>query len=216
VRKSELKRLQKLTHFEREARGQGFSIIAGVDEAGRGPLAGPVVAAACILPEGLLIEGVDDSKKLNAQKRFELFQRLTQDPEISYGVGIVESQIIDQINILQATMQAMLIAVSRLVKQADFLLVDGPHLPPFSIPAKGLIDGDALSLCIAAASIIAKETRDQIMTHYHSLFPNYGFHNHKGYSTREHLAALQAHGPCPIHRLSFSPCKGKSQESLLN
>lgn len=200
-------RLQKLSRFEIEARQNGYASIAGVDEAGRGPLAGPVVAAACILPERIFLKGGDDSKKLTPQKRFELYKRITEDPEIIYGIGVVESEIIDKINILKATFEAMLIAVTRLTRQPDYILVDGPHLPPFTIPARGIIEGDSLSISIAAASILAKETRDQIMTHYHNLYPRYGFDRHKGYGTEDHLRALDDHGPCPIHRFTFAPVK---------
>ena len=207
---AERRRLQKLSRYETLAREKGFQLIAGVDEAGRGPLAGPVVAAACILPEKIFLKGVNDSKQLSPQQRFALFKRITEDPEIHYGVGVVESAIIDQINILKATFEAMLIAVSRLATQPDYILVDGPHTPPFPAPAEGIVDGDALSISIAAASIIAKETRDQIMTHYQTLYPQYGFEQHKGYGTAAHLRALEIHGPCPIHRFSFAPVKAVS------
>lgn len=198
-----------LCAFEEKARARGFSAIAGVDEAGRGPLAGPVVAAACILPEGLLLEGINDSKKLNAAQRAQLFKRLTEDPAIVFGIGIVEARIIDEINILQATFQAMLIAVSHLAKIPDYLLVDGPLLPKTPLPAEAIVDGDALSQSIAAASILAKETRDALMRAYHAQFPAYGFDTHKGYGTAAHLRAIRQHGPCPLHRLSFAPLKSK-------
>ncbi|MFI5334734.1 MAG: ribonuclease HII [Chlamydiales bacterium] len=200
---SERRRLQKLLLYEKEVRGRGHTLIAGVDEAGRGPLAGPVVAAACILPHDYFLAGVDDSKKLSTKQRFSLFHEITSDPEITYGVGIIDAQIIDEINILKATLEAMLLAVARLATKPDYILVDGPHLPPFSIPAQGIIGGDALSLSIAVASIIAKETRDQMMLHYHTLFPQYGFERHKGYCTEEHVAALKEHGPCSLHRKTF-------------
>lgn len=205
--KNELDRLRWLCVFEEEARKKGYRVIAGVDEAGRGPLAGPVVAAACILPENLLIEGVDDSKKLTAGKRLRVFDRITQDSSILYAIGIVESEVIDQINILQATFQAMLAAVVGLSQKPDYVLVDGHLLPPFQIPAQGIIKGDSLSQSIAAASIIAKETRDRLMIAHHRSFPQYGFDRHKGYGTAQHLEALALHGPCPIHRLSFEPLK---------
>ncbi len=201
----EEERLKRLSVHEEEARAQGYPAVAGVDEAGRGPLAGPVVAAACILPEGLLVEGVDDSKKLTPRQRMELYQRLTQDPNIVFGVGIVDAILIDQINILQATFRAMLMAVAALSQKPDFVLVDGSQVPNFAIPMKALIKGDSLSQSIAAASIIAKHTRDQMMLDYHSQWPHYGFDSHKGYGTQQHLAAIQMHGACPIHRLSFYP-----------
>jgi ribonuclease HII len=192
---------------EEKARAQGYVAIAGVDEAGRGPLAGPVVAAACMLPPDFRNEEVDDSKKLTPRQRFELYHQLTSDPSIVYGLGIVDAIVIDQINILQATFQAMLIAVSQLKKRPDFLLVDGNLLPPFDIPAVAIVEGDSQSLSIASASIIAKYTRDQIMLQYHSLWPQYGFDAHKGYGTRQHLLALDVHGACPIHRTTFAPIK---------
>ena len=202
-------RLEQLLRYEKEAYRQGYRAIAGLDEAGRGPLAGPVVAAACILPRGLLIEGADDSKKLSAKVRAKLFQRLTTDPAIFYGIGIVESQTIDQINIYQATIQAMWQAVGQLAKAADYLLIDGMGISHASIPCLKIIKGDQLSLSIAAASIIAKETRDKLMVHYHHEWPHYGFDKHKGYGTEKHLAALEKHGPCSIHRRSFDPIKTK-------
>src|SRR5690349_8941572 len=149
--------------YEKKAYAAGYKFIAGVDEAGRGPLAGPVVAAACILPEGTLIEGIDDSKKLCPSERSQVFQKILSFSDIDYGIGIVDSLIIDQINILQATFQAMLIAISRLSQKPDFLLVDGDKMPSTQLPGQAVIQGDSLSQSIAAASIIAKETRDQLM-----------------------------------------------------
>ena len=201
----EEERLKRLSIHEEEARVKGYSAIAGVDEAGRGPLAGPVVAAACILPEGLLVEGVDDSKKLTPRQRMELYKRLTEDPSIIFGVGVVDAILIDQINILQATFRAMIMAVAALSKKPDFILVDGSQVPDFAIPTKALVKGDSLSQSIAAASIIAKHTRDQMMLGYHSQWPHYGFDSHKGYGTKQHLLAIEMHGACPIHRLSFYP-----------
>ncbi len=201
----EEERLKRLSLYEDEAREEGFRTIAGVDEAGRGPLAGPVVAAACILPEGLLVEGVDDSKKLTPRQRMELYQRLTQDPSIVYGIGIVDAILIDQINILQATFRAMILAVEALPTKPDFILVDGSQVPKFAIPYRALVKGDSLSQSIAAASIIAKHTRDQMMADYHAQWPHYGFDSHKGYGTQQHLLAIQMHGACPIHRMSFYP-----------
>ncbi|MBN9379035.1 MAG: ribonuclease HII [Chlamydiales bacterium 38-26] len=205
--KRETKRLLKLNSYEDEARSQGYQLIAGVDEAGRGPLAGPVVAAACIIPQGILIPGVNDSKQLNAGERAELFQLIISDDRIVYGVGIVDPQTIDKVNIYQATILAMLEAISKLPISPHFLLVDGMKLPHPSIPAQKIIDGDAKSQSIAAASIIAKETRDQLMVQYHERWPEYGFNQHKGYGTEKHLKALQAYGICPLHRLSFEPVK---------
>src|SRR6267154_6890568 len=200
-------RLESMMIWERGARNRGFKQIAGVDEVGRGPLAGPVVAAACILPEGTLIEGVDDSKKLLPSERREVFQKILALSDIDYGIGIVDSLIIDQINILQATFQAMLIAISRLNQKPDFLLVDGNKMPSTSIPGQAIIQGDSFSQSIAAASIIAKETRYQIMRAFDEQWPQYRFSSHKGYATEEHMLAIQNYGPCPIHRMSFDPFK---------
>ena len=202
ISRKELKRLQRLNLFEDEARQGGFQHIAGVDEAGRGPLAGPVVAASCIIPQNLFFPGIDDSKKLLPKKRAHLFKELTSHPEIIYGIGIVSHEEIDRINIYQASIQAMLIAISKLSITPDILLVDGMKLPS-PIPSRKIIGGDALSQSIAAASIIAKETRDRIMEEYHETWPHYGFKDHKGYGTEKHREALAKYGPCMIHRMSF-------------
>lgn len=202
-------RLQQMMLYEEEAYLRGFRSIAGIDEAGRGPLAGPVVAAACILPRGLLISGVNDSKQLIPKIREQLFERLTTDPSIVFGVGIIEADQIDKLNIYQATIQAMWQAIEQLDPYPDCLLVDGMSLSHKSIPCQKIIRGDQLSVSIAAASIIAKETRDRIMRDYHGQWPEYGFNRHKGYGTEKHLEALERHGPCPIHRRSFDPVKSK-------
>lgn len=210
---AELQRLHDLNSFERAARLQGFVNIAGVDEAGRGPLAGPVVAAACLIPADLFIPGVDDSKKLTSEKRQAIFEYLTSDARIKFGVGIVSHTQIDDVNIYQATILAMLQAVANLPCQPDFLLVDGMHLAHRSIATQKIVKGDQKSQSIAAASIIAKETRDHLMMEYHQEWPHYGFDKHKGYGTPQHMEALRTHGPCPIHRRSFEPvrvCEGKS------
>lgn len=206
---TELERLKALAVLEDELRKRGFFQIAGVDEAGRGPLAGPVVAAACILPDGLLIEGIDDSKKLLASKREEIYQKLIEHPEVCYGVGIIDAIIIDQINILKATFKAMAAAVAKLKKKPDYILVDGPMTPFAKIPSVGIIKGDSRSISISAASVIAKETRDSIMRKYDEAYPEYGFKNHKGYGTPQHLEAIEKYGPSPIHRLSFDPLRSK-------
>lgn len=203
IGKKELKRLLQLTVFEEEARKSGFSSIAGIDEAGRGPLAGPVVAAACIIPPGIFFPGIDDSKKLLPVQRKSLFEQLQADNRVVYGVGMVDSIEIDSINIFQATIKAMLQAVSQLMLLPDFLLVDGLSLPHPIIPCLKIIEGDAKSQSIAAASIIAKETRDEIMRNFHTQWPEYGFNQHKGYATPQHIAAIEKHGHCPIHRKSF-------------
>jgi ribonuclease HII len=188
--------------FESLARRQGFQTIAGVDEAGRGPLAGPVVAAAVILPEGLVIAGVDDSKKLTAAKRTYLFE-IIMNQAVAVGVGISNSQTVDRINILQATLRAMESAVAALSPQPECLLIDGISKTALQIHQKTIKKGDSLSLSIAAASIIAKVTRDRMMAAYDTEYPGYGFAGHKGYGSMAHLAAIAALGPTPIHRLTF-------------
>lgn len=203
----DLERRKQLVLYEERAKMRGFVRIAGVDEAGRGPLAGPVVAAACILPEGAWIEGVDDSKKLTPSRRFQLFEEIRALPGIDYGIGIIEPQIIDQINILQATFQAMIEAIAQLSNPPDYILYDGNRKPSCPVLGEAIVKGDSLSFSIAAASIIAKETRDQLMLEYDLQWPQYGFKVHKGYGTQMHLQAIREHGPCPIHRMSFAPIK---------
>jgi len=188
--------------FESRARRQGFRVIAGIDEAGRGPLAGPVVAAAVILPEGNYLDGVDDSKKLAEAKRTLLFDVIMKQA-VSVGVGISDSQTVDRINILQATLRAMEAAVAMLSPQPDCLLIDGIAKTALQLQQKTIKKGDSLSLSIAAASIIAKVTRDRIMEAYENEFPGYGFARHKGYGSASHMAAIAALGPTPIHRLTF-------------
>ena len=195
------------TFYEESAYNAGRRLIAGVDEAGRGPLAGPVVAAACILPRGLHIEGIDDSKKLSPKQREKLYHILTTHPDIIYGIGIVENALIDEMNILRASLHAMALAVKELSKEPDYLLIDGNYLPPTQIVSKAVIKGDSHSISIGAASIIAKHKRDLLMVEYHEKFPYYGFDKHKGYGTKMHLEALKTYGPCPIHRTSFEPVK---------
>lgn len=188
--------------FETMARRQGFLTIAGVDEAGRGPLAGPVVAAAVILPEGHRIAGVNDSKKLSAQQRNTLYDTIMNEA-VSVGVGISDSETVDRINILQATLRAMESAVAGLMPQPDCLLIDGISKTALRIEQKTIKKGDSLSLSIAAASIIAKVTRDRMMEAYDGLYPGYGFAGHKGYGSASHMAAIASLGPTPIHRLTF-------------
>lgn len=189
--------------YEEEMWKRGILRVAGVDEAGRGPLAGPVVAAAVIFPQGTRIEGVDDSKKLSARRRDELFAQVTS-LAVSYGVGIVSHLVIDEINIYQATLRAMADAVARLSPAAQHLLVDGPRYRRESaIPYTAIVDGDAKCFSIAAASIVAKVVRDRAMLEYDALYPRYGFAQHKGYGTPRHLEALRTYGPCEIHRRSF-------------
>ncbi|MFH1028171.1 MAG: ribonuclease HII [Pseudomonadota bacterium] len=192
--------------YEKIAQAQGFQRIAGVDEVGRGPLAGPVMATAVILPPGLHIPGIDDSKKLSPFKREILFDVITAKA-LAIGTGSVEPEIIDSINILQATRLAMLTAVRQLSPLPDFLLIDGITPINTSIPQKTVKKGDSLSLSIAAASIIAKVTRDRLMVEMDQRYPGYGFAGHKGYGSALHLEAIRQLGPCPIHRLTFGGVK---------
>ena len=200
---NEQARLERMCLYEEEAYAQGYCVIAGIDEAGRGPLAGPVVTAACILPRGLFLCGVDDSKKLKPKVRERLFERLTGDSSIVYAIGLSEPDEIDRLNIYQATICAMWRAVDRLPVQPDCLLVDGMALSRSALFCRKIIKGDQLSQSIAAASILAKETRDRLMHAYHLQWPLYGFDQHKGYGTPRHIEALLRHGPPPIHRRSF-------------
>ena len=190
---------------ERNLFKNGIQIVAGIDEAGRGPLAGPVVAAAVILPLKFRHKRLDDSKKLNAAVREEIYVELTANPEVHWYVVAVGADDIDRLNILRATHHAMRLAVAGLKTAPDHVLIDGLPVKPFPIPQTALVGGDALSFSIAAASVIAKVTRDRIMVEMHALYPEYDFAQHKGYSTRDHIARLHKHGPCPIHRRSFEP-----------
>ena len=196
----ELARLEAMKEFEREY--DGGSLICGVDEAGRGPLAGPVTAGAVILPKDCTILYLNDSKKLSEKRREELFLEI-REKAVSYSVGIVGPERIDEINILQATYEAMRQAVSGLGVVPDLLLNDAVTIPELAIPQVPIIKGDAKSVSIAAASILAKVTRDHLMEEYDRQFPQYGFAKHKGYGTAAHVAAIREFGPCPIHRRSF-------------
>ncbi|MEW6145428.1 MAG: ribonuclease HII [Thermodesulfobacteriota bacterium] len=175
---------------------------AGVDEAGRGPLAGPVVAAAVILPEAFSIPGLDDSKKLTHFQRVTILEQVVSSA-VAFAVGIVSHEEIDNINILRASLLAMEIAVNKLERMPDFLLIDGNQKTSLPIPQETVIKGDSRCCSIAAASIVAKVRRDEIMDRYHEQFPEYNFRSHKGYPTREHLEAIRKYGPCPIHRRTF-------------
>ncbi len=188
--------------FELRARWLGFDAIAGVDEAGRGPLAGPVVAAAVIFPSGYTNGEIRDSKKLTPLKRETLYKIIRSDA-ISVGLGAIEASTIDRINILQATLAAMKTAVLNLSPQPDYLLIDGTNNIDIPIPQETIIRGDSLSVSVAAASIIAKVLRDQLMDRYHVLYPQYNFLKNKGYGTKEHREAVKKHGRCKIHRRSF-------------
>ena len=195
-----------LLAFERQARRNGFQLVAGIDEAGRGPLAGPVVAAAVILPAGLQIKGVNDSKKLSPDTRERLFDTIMSQA-LSVGVGMGSPELIDRINILQATRHAMLAAVSELAPQPDYILIDGINTINSPIPQKTIKKGDSLSLSIAAASIIAKVTRDRLMVELDRVHPGYGFSGHKGYGSALHMEAIRRLGPSPVHRLTFGGVK---------
>jgi ribonuclease HII len=192
--------------FEKLLWSKGVSLVAGIDEAGRGPLAGPVVAAVAVLPARFSLAGLNDSKQLTEDFREELFEALTAAGTlVCYGIGIAEPAEIDRFNILRATFLAMQRAISALPMQPDHLLIDGLPVPVFQQPQTAIVGGDGKSKSIAAASVIAKVTRDRMMRKWHSEFPQYSFDRNKGYGTREHLESLQIHGPCPIHRRSFAP-----------
>ncbi len=190
--------------FERAARASGYTCIAGLDEAGRGPLAGPVVAAAVVLPADILIPGLTDSKQVPEAERDRLFE-VIRAQALCFGIGIVDERIIDEVNILQATIIAMERAFETLTPRPDYLLLDAITLPRVPLPQKSLVKGDCRSHSIAAASILAKVTRDRLMLVLHEKYPQYNFRKHKGYGTREHLALLRQHGPCDAHRKTFLP-----------
>ncbi|MBI9083563.1 MAG: ribonuclease HII [Desulfobacterales bacterium] len=191
-----------LRRFENKAREKGFAAIAGIDEAGRGPLAGPVVAAAVIFPPDLTIDGIDDSKKLTPKKRDTLLEIIYREA-ISVGIGIVDPEEIERTNILKAALLAMAMAVGNLCPPADCLLIDGIFPIASPLPQETIPKGDSRSISIAAASIVAKETRDHLMRRYHEEYPEFGFDRHMGYPTKAHKAAIAAHGVCPIHRRTF-------------
>ncbi len=203
---AEKTRLLEMYRYEREAAARGYSAIAGIDEAGRGPLAGPVSVAAVILPESLLLPKLNDSKKLSGKVRDELYDEIMAKARAVKQV-FISSQEIDRINILQATMAGMCQAVNELTVKADFALIDAVKLKQLELPQLSLIKGDAKSASIAAASIIAKVSRDRLMDEYDKQYPQYGFSGHKGYGTAEHIAAIRKYGPCPIHRLTFEPIR---------
>lgn len=198
---NECKRLATMKEFENKY-GDEFSCICGIDEAGRGPLAGPVVAGAVVLPRECEILYLNDSKKLSAKRRDELFDEI-KEKAVAYGIGMSSPGRIDEINILQATYEAMAHAVEDLGVVPDLLLNDAVTIPQIHIKQVGIIKGDARSVSIAAASIMAKVTRDRLMVEYAELYPEYGFEGHKGYGSAMHIAAIKEHGPCPIHRMSF-------------
>lgn len=205
--------MRNLYSFEQRFWDQGLTRIAGVDEAGRGPLAGPVVAAAVILGRGFRIDGLNDSKQLSAEKRENLFAAILESAAV--GVGLVSEKEIDEINIFQAARLAMKQAIERLPEPPDALLVDGRMKLQASCPCLDIVKGDALSASIAAASIVAKVVRDRIMMAYHEIAPDFHFNEHKGYGTESHLARIKEIGPTPFHRMSFRPIRQDAQEVLL-
>lgn len=192
-------------HFEKKAHLQGYRKIAGVDEAGRGPIAGPLVVAACLLPKTLSSWEIDDSKKLSSSKRKDLYEKITSHPKVIFSIVVIEPEQIDTLNILQATLYGMQKAVLELATLPDFVLVDGNQTPLLPMPSLAVVQGDALSYSIGAASILAKVKRDEIMMEYHDVWPEYNFAKHKGYPTQEHRKVLLEKGPCPIHRTSYAP-----------
>lgn len=188
--------------YEREAAERGYTAVCGIDEAGRGPLAGPVCAAAVILPHDFQLDGLDDSKKLTEKKREELYSRITLQA-VAFGIGWASEREIDEINILQATFLAMGRAVAELAPPADYALVDGNRMPALAVPGEAIIKGDGKCASIAAASILAKVSRDRLMRALDKEYPQYGFAQHKGYGTKAHYAAIKEHGILPVHRRSF-------------
>ena len=203
IKEKELERLTNLKSMEKELYEKGFEYVCGIDEAGRGPLAGPVVVAGVIMPKDSMIEGVNDSKKVSEKKREKLYDRILEEA-ISYSVAIIGQDVIDEINILNATKQGVTKVVEELDVKPNLILVDAlTHINTKGIPHDSIIKGDAKCYNIAAASIIAKVTRDRIMREWDEIYPQYGFINHKGYGTAKHIEALKEYGPCPIHRRTF-------------
>ena len=203
IKEKELERLTNLKSMEKELYDKGFEYICGIDEAGRGPLAGPVVVAGVIMPKDSMIEGVNDSKKVSEKKREKLYDVILEEA-ISYSVAIIGQDVIDEINILNATKQGVTTVVEELDVKPNLILVDAlTHINTKGIPYDSIIKGDAKCYNIAAASIIAKVTRDRIMREWDEIYPQYGFINHKGYGTAKHIEAIKEYGPCPIHRRTF-------------
>ena len=198
-----------LFEYEAALHAEGFHLIAGMDEAGRGPLAGPVCAAACVLPAGLVIDGLNDSKKISEKRREALYDLITAQA-LAWAVCLVDEKIIDEINILQATYRAMRGAVAQLGLSPDLCLVDGNRDPGLGLPTRTVVKGDATCASIAAASILAKVTRDRLMVQLDAVYPGYGFSVHKGYGTKAHYAAIDELGLCPIHRRTFLRSHGSS------
>lgn len=204
MKEKELERLTELKEIENNLYKEGIETICGIDEAGRGPLAGPVVVAAVIMPRESIIEGVNDSKKVSEKKRELLYEKITEEA-IAWGVGIIDQKEIDEINILNATKKGLTLAIKELKIKPDRILVDALNgIDTLGIPYTSIIKGDAKCYSIAAASIIAKVTRDRIMRQWDEIYPMYGFEKHKGYGTKAHIEAIKEYGLCPLHRLSFT------------
>lgn len=204
MKEKEEQRLKELKKEEQELRNRGFKTICGIDEAGRGPLAGPVVVASVIMPENSMIEGVNDSKKVSEKKREVLYDKILEEA-ISYGVAIIGQDEIDNINILNATKKGVTLSLQELNVRPDLIIVDAlTHIDTMGIPYESIIKGDAKCYSISAASIIAKVTRDRIMREWDKVYPEYGFEQHKGYGTAKHISAIKEYGLCPIHRKSFT------------
>ena len=203
MKEKEEQRLISLKQYECELRSKGYQYICGIDEAGRGPLAGPVVVASVIMPENSMIEGVNDSKKVSEKKREKIYDLILEEA-ISYGVGIIGQDEIDEINILNATKKGLTMSLKELIQRPDLIIVDAlTHIDTLGIPYESIIKGDAKCYSISAASIIAKVTRDRIMREWDKIYPQYGFVQHKGYGTSAHINAIKEYGPCPLHRKSF-------------
>ena len=204
MKEKEEARLLLLKEHENELRNKGFKTICGIDEAGRGPLAGPVVIASVIMPANSMIEGVNDSKKISEKKREKIYDQILEEA-VSYGIAIIGQDEIDEINILNATKKGLTVSLKELTEKPDLIVVDALNgIDTMGIPYESIIKGDAKCYSIAAASILAKVTRDRIMREWDKIYPKYGFEKHKGYGTAAHIAAIKEHGLCPIHRRSFT------------
>ena len=204
MKEKEEARLLLLKEHENELRNKGFKTICGIDEAGRGPLAGPVVVASVIMPANSMIEGVNDSKKISEKKREKIYEQILEEA-VSYGIAIIGQDEIDEINILNATKKGLTISLQELTEKPDLIVVDAlSGIDTMGIPYESIIKGDAKCYSISAASILAKVTRDRIMREWDKVYPEYGFEKHKGYGTAAHIAAIREHGLCPIHRRSFT------------
>ena len=203
MKEKEEQRLINLKQYENELRNKGYKYICGIDEAGRGPLAGPVVVASVIMPENSMIEGINDSKKVSEKKREKLYDLILEEA-ISYGVGIIGQDEIDDINILNATKKGLTVSLKELTQKPDLIIVDAlTNIDTLGTPYESIIKGDAKCYSISAASIIAKVTRDRIMREWDTIYPQYGFAQHTGYGTSAHISSIKEYGPCPLHRKTF-------------